>query len=397
MSNDIASPVAPPPASTPPGPWLWPPPEQPSALSRLFGRLRKRRALGPGMALYLLSPVVAELCSGATPWYSYIFFGPMLCLMYGGGAILIREMTLRWGKGWPTILALGVAYAIAEEGIAVRTFFDRTAPVVKPLGDYGWFGGTNWVWDVHLSLYHAIISIAVPIFLVMLAYPARRNQPWIGDRWLKKAAVGYVGVIVFWLVVYKTPVDGGYILAGLAVIAALIWLARRLPASIELPAWPDRSPGSGRAPTPKRVAIVAFAATFGIFAMDWGRGLGLPAVGAIAIMLASSAVAGWWFVRGSRRPGWTDRQRYAIAAGIFFFLPLISPIIELSGEHGQIIVGIVTGWLLVRTWRRLRAREAEELEVRATEGRAATSSEDRAAQPAAPLMPAPARRPTSAC
>jgi hypothetical protein len=349
------------------------------------------------MALYLLSPVVAELCSGATPWYSYIFFGWMLCLMYGGGAILIREMTLRWGKDWPTILALGVAYAIAEEGIAVRTFFDRTAPVVKPLGDYGWFAGTNWVWDVHLSLYHAIVSIAVPIFLVMLAYPGRRNEPWVSDRWLKKAAVGYVGVIVFWLVVYKTPVDGGYIIASLAAIVGLIWLARRLPASIKLPAIIQRWSGSGPAPTPRRVAIVAFTACFGVFWMDWGRGLGLPAGGAVAAMLAISAVTGWWFVRGSRRPGWTDRQRYAIAAGIFFFLPVISPIMEMSGEHGQLIVGIVTGWLLVRTWRRLRAREAEEPAVAGKVGRAATFSENGVTQPAAPLMPAPARRPTSAC
>jgi hypothetical protein len=47
------------------------------------------------MALYLLSPVVAELCSGATRALKYISIGSMLCLMYGGGAILIREFTLR--------------------------------------------------------------------------------------------------------------------------------------------------------------------------------------------------------------------------------------------------------------------------------------------------------------
>jgi hypothetical protein len=106
------------------------------------------------------------------------------------------------------------------------------------------------------------------------------------------------------------------------------------------------------------VAIVAFAATVGVFAMDWTKGLGLPAAGAVAAMLAISAAAGLWFVRGSRRPGWTDRQRYAVAAGIFFFLPLISPLMELSGIRFQIVVGIVTGWLIVRQWRRLRAREA---------------------------------------
>jgi len=303
------------------------------------------------MALYLLSPVVAELCLGATPWFFYPIWGWVLMPMYGGGAILIREYTLRWGKGWPTIFTLGVAYGIAEEGIAVRTFFDRALPAMQPLGGYGWAGGTNWVWDVHTSLYHAVISIAIPIFLVMLAYPARRNEPWVGNRWLKKAAIGYVGIHLLFLLFYQRPVEGGYILASLAVIGVLVWLARRLPATIELPS------GSGPAPTPKRVAIVAFAATLGVFWMAWGKGLGLPAAGAVAMMLATTALTGWWLVRGSRRPGWGDRQRYAIAAGVFFFLPVVSPFIELTGVRGQLIVGIVTGYLIRRTWRRLRAQE----------------------------------------
>jgi hypothetical protein len=304
------------------------------------------------MALYLLSPVVAELCSGSTPAFNYIFFGWMLSLMYGGGAILIREVAVRWGKGWPTILALGVAYAIAEEGIAVRTFFDRTAPVLQPLGDYGWAGGVNWVWAVHLSIYHAVISIAIPIFLVWLAYPSRRSEPWVSDRWLRRAAAGFVAVEVFWLVVYRRPVEGIYIVGSLAAIAAIVALARLLPAAAGMPALP------GSAPSARRVVIVAFAAVVGVFLMDWGRGLGLPPAGAVAAMLAISGAAGWWFLRGSRRQGWTDRQRYAVAAGIFFFLPATSPLMELSGIRGQLVVGIVTGWLIVRQWRRLRAREA---------------------------------------
>jgi hypothetical protein len=334
----------------------WPPQTQPSALSRLWHRITaarpKRMALGAGMALYILSPVVAELCSGATPALNYVFFGWVLMLMYGGGAILIREFALRWNRSWPTIIVLGAAYGLLEEGIAVRTFFDRTAPVVGPLGDYGWAGGVNWVFAAHLMIYHAVISIAIPIFLVMQAYPARRNESWVGDRWLKKAAAGYIGIHLFWLLAYQRPVEGGYIVASLIVAAGMVALARALPASIRV------ASASGTAPSPKRVAIVAFVATFLVFWMDWGKGFGLPAGGAVAAMLIVSAVVGWWFARGSVRPGWTDRQRYAIAAGIFFFLPAVSPLMELSGARGQLIVGIVTGWLLVRQWRRLRAREA---------------------------------------
>ena len=58
-------------------------------LTSLLARLPGRRALGAGMALYLLSPVVAELCLGATPWFFYPIWGWVLMLMYGGGAILM--------------------------------------------------------------------------------------------------------------------------------------------------------------------------------------------------------------------------------------------------------------------------------------------------------------------
>jgi hypothetical protein len=44
--------------------------------------------------------------------------------------------------------------------------------------------------------------------------------------------------------------------------------------------------------------------------------------------------------------------------GIFFFLPAVGPFIELTSVRGQIVVEIVSGWLFVRQWRRLRAREA---------------------------------------
>jgi hypothetical protein len=302
--------------------------------------------------------------------------------MYGGGAILIREAAIRWGKGWPTILTLGVAYAIAEEGIAVRTFFDPGAQALQGLKGYGWLGGANWVWITHLSLYHAIVSISIPILLVTLAYPARRAESWVSDRRLKKAAAGFVGVELFWLIAYQRPVGGIYIVGSLAAIAALILVARRLPATIELPAWLDRSaavsslasgaePGTESsaapevgstarpAPTPRRVVIVAFAATVGVFAIAFGRGFGTPWPVAVAGLLAIPAITGTWFLRGSRRPGWTDRQRYAVAAGIFFFLPALSPIIELTGGRFQVVVGAVTAWLIVRQWRRLREREGQ--------------------------------------
>ena len=79
----------------------------------------RRQLLSPGLALFFLSPLIGELLSGSAPPAE--FFNPvgfiMLAVLYGGGAILAREMTHRWDKSWPTLLVLGAAYGVAEEGL----------------------------------------------------------------------------------------------------------------------------------------------------------------------------------------------------------------------------------------------------------------------------------------
>lgn len=79
--------------------------------------------------LFFFSPVIGELVSGNAP--PLVFFGPahfiFLSIIYGSSALLIRELIVRWGKGWPSLLALGFAYGIVNEGLAAKTFFDPTS------------------------------------------------------------------------------------------------------------------------------------------------------------------------------------------------------------------------------------------------------------------------------
>jgi hypothetical protein len=304
------------------------------------------------MSLYLLSPVIAELVLGASPPLNFVLFSWSLIPMYGGGAILIRELALRWGKGWPTIIALGVAYAIAEEGIAVRTFFDPTAPALSGLKDYGWIFGANWVWIVGLCLYHAFVSIGLPIMLVSMHFPDRAKEPWVSDRWLRLAAFGFVAIVTFWLLAYQRPVDGRYVMAALAVIAWIALIAYRLPEDVSI------GPGKGGVPSPRTVAIVVASSVIGIFLMSITRGLGQPPPLAAAEMLAIAALCSFRLARWAARPGWSDRHRFAMATGVFAWMILFSPLVELSGGLGQVVVALVTAWLTRRTWRRLAAQEA---------------------------------------
>ena len=64
------------------------------------------RQILPAIGLWLLSPLVAEYLLGDLPITAIgrlAVFAPR----YGGGALLIREITRRTARGWPTILTLG--------------------------------------------------------------------------------------------------------------------------------------------------------------------------------------------------------------------------------------------------------------------------------------------------
>ena len=102
----------------------------------LFGR-----RIGPVTVLLLLSPFVAEILSGASFPLLPVVFPPFMFLdlgLYGCGAVLIREAVVRWGRGWPSILALGVAFAFLEEGLVVASFTDPLSPARQALDASGY-------------------------------------------------------------------------------------------------------------------------------------------------------------------------------------------------------------------------------------------------------------------
>jgi hypothetical protein len=59
----------------------------------------------PLVVLLITPPLVGEMLTGSTPLLMWIFspLGPVpvitLIALYGGGAVLVRELTLRWGAG----------------------------------------------------------------------------------------------------------------------------------------------------------------------------------------------------------------------------------------------------------------------------------------------------------
>lgn len=78
------------------------------------------RRFGPSFTLMLLAPVVAELLYGALR-VSVIFILIPQIMVWGGGALLIREFIRRWRKGWQSMLLMGLALAVAEEWLIQQT------------------------------------------------------------------------------------------------------------------------------------------------------------------------------------------------------------------------------------------------------------------------------------
>ncbi len=98
-----------------------------------------KKTIPPAWILWFVSPILGELFSGSTPLNEYI--NPlsilMLGMLYGSGAVLIRELLVHWKKGWLSLLLLGLAYGIYEEGLMVRSFFDPNWMDLDLFGTYG--------------------------------------------------------------------------------------------------------------------------------------------------------------------------------------------------------------------------------------------------------------------
>ncbi|HUI00375.1 MAG TPA: hypothetical protein VLU99_02435 [Nitrososphaerales archaeon] len=195
----------------------------------------------PVVCLLLLSPGIPEYISGSSPLNAIVLHPPMFLFqavanlgLYGPGVLLVREAMVRWRKGWASVLLLGAAYGILEEGIALSTLFDPKANPVGKLGVYGHWLGVNWIWSAGILPVHMIFSISLPILLLGLAVPSTRGRSLLDRRGL--AAVSLIlglDVTFLFLLVFRT---GGFwmgwnvFVSSLLAIGLLVLAARRIPA-----------------------------------------------------------------------------------------------------------------------------------------------------------------------
>ncbi len=320
----------------------------------------KRKNFWPALTLFFLAPMFAELLSGSAPPVE--FFNPfglfMLSALYGSGAVLIRELRVRWSKGWLTIFVLGAAYGIIEEGLMVKSFFDPNWMDLGPLGSYGRWAGINWVWSLQLTIFHAVFSIAVPILLVELIFSARRDESWIGRRGMVGLSFLLLTDVLlgfFALTTYRPPF-APYALA-IVVVVSLFFIARRLPAR-------GATPRPGRMPRPSWLALMGFCAALIFFVIQWvPPGIGMPVSFTLLATAALVALVAWTAQRMSHGGAWTDKHLLALASGALGFFVLLAPVQEFDNLNrpddttGMTLVGLAALLFLVWLWRRVVRRD----------------------------------------
>jgi hypothetical protein len=313
--------------------------------------------------LFLLSPAIGELLSGSSPPAE--FFTPfgftIMALLYGGGALTARELKVRWGRGMGSLLLLGAAYGVLEEGLMVASFQNPGWQDLGVLGVFGRWLGVNWVWAAELTAYHAIVSIAVPVMLVELAYPSKKSEPWLGGWWLKIVPGFLVADVVLGLFLFSAftgfqPPPPQYSLFVL-ITAALILLARRLPSD-----WARR--GTRPMNRPRFYGLVTAIAAIACGAVFWvlPNALTFKAAPILVILLGSAAVLGTiGFIRSHDWRAATPMHRFALSAGALAPFVAFAFFQELDKSRpddttGMALVGLASLIGLICLWHSIKKR-----------------------------------------
>lgn len=280
---------------------------------RLLGRSSLVRVVRQAIALFFLAPLVGEYLLGNTPVTdvgSLFLFAPM----YGGGALLIREVARRTGRDWAAIVPFAAAYALLEEGpIDMMLWnpayggFDLAAvyseTYVPALGT-----SVQLLQDV-LTM-HPVWSICVPIAIVE-AFCRERTQPWLGKAGLPVVAVVFAAGSAA-LCAMQIASTGFVASAG-----QLGWAGAAVAGLVALGFWLGRRPvprRDGVAPAPAVVGVAAFGATSLVWCREFlPDGVPQPAVAAGWCVLVAAAVA--LVFRWCRSAGWGAPHRLALAAG----------------------------------------------------------------------------------
>lgn len=271
------------------------------------------RRVAPALGLFFLAPFVGEFLLGNLT-LGELGLGIILAPMYGAGALLIREVTRRTGRGWPTMALLATAYALMEEGPIDQLLWNDSYAGHDLLHGDSFIPAIGMSVELTLGIIalHAVWSICVPIAIMeTLAGESRRTKPWLRTRGLVITALVYVAGAV--LVFFGNYAEEHFLaspaqIGGVAVvIVALVVLAFK---------W--RWTGAavpGQAPSPLVVGVASLVATSAYCAPPAFITAGWYEWPGVAVWCVVAGLGLFMIPRWSRQEGWGQSQVFALAAG----------------------------------------------------------------------------------
>lgn len=308
----------------------------------------------PVLVLFFLSPIIGELLSGSTPLLHFLnpFALFFLTGLYGSGAIIVREIIRRWGKGWASVLLLGAAYGVLEEGVMVKSFFDPSWPDLGLLGTYGRWLGVNWVWAEWLIIYHAIYSITIPIIFVELVFPEYRHIKYLSNRSLI-LFFALISFVVIFGHIFMTPYRLTFfeLIGCFFTMAILIHLAKRVKHR--------RLGGSGGHVRSRWLWLLGTISGFTYFIIIFNY---LPSIGVPVILTMLAGLGFTGLIAGlvlyASRNGLSGFNGLNLAAGFLTLLFFLSFILEaakpgVKNYTGQAAVSIAFIILLILLGRKV--------------------------------------------
>jgi hypothetical protein len=312
----------------------------------------------PVVLLLFLAPLVAEfLLADFTIRDLWLLLA--LMPLYGCGALLVREVTRRTGRGWPTIVLLALAYALIEESFLTQSLFNPDY-VGQRLLDYGYLPalGTSLNWAFFVLSIHVVWSIATPTLVAEGLAGARRAEPWL--RWPGLA----VTTVFFGLGCASTAsysLQSSPFVASRAQFAAAAALTAAAAVLAFVAPRPGHAAGSLHAPVPWTVgpAMTVLACSY-LAVEPAARAYGLPAAASVAGRLGCEAAAAVLLWTWARRPGWGPQHYLAVGAattvtyGLFGLTALLRGRTNLGMPTGPIDVAgqvaMLAGVLAIIAW-----------------------------------------------
>ncbi|MCL3818809.1 hypothetical protein [Aeromicrobium wangtongii] len=264
-----------------------------------------RTRWGSVVAVMVIAPWMAEMSWGGIPFTDVLLVIAFLGPMYGGAAILIREVTRRAGRGWPTVLLLAAAFGVLQAGVVDQSLFN------PEYARYD-FQHPLHVDGIDISLYylvafvtgHVVVSVTVPLVLAESWSPCP-GAPWLSRRGVRVVAGLYVVASVINHLGVKDEDGRGFQASPLQVAVALATVAALVAVALS---WPRRSATDARVPPPWAMACLGFAGYLFHLPSEDAAAVAV----AVAVIGGTSAVVGRW----GRSAGWTAEHVFGLALGV---------------------------------------------------------------------------------